>query len=133
MISLLQKARMESGRTIDDIADHLKIRKQYLVALEKGDLEALPNMAYANGYLKLYANYLGVDLPYNTKGNSTTNKIHAKKQIIIHHKFQKYIVIISILMLMVIIVGYRLIFLDNLDIEAISVIENSDYVTKREN
>ena len=131
MTSTLQKARIESGRTIEDIADRLKIKKQYLIALEKGDMEALPNKTYAIGYLKLYSNYLGVELPSNIK-NTKKPKIRNRNKIIIHPNFQKYIVIGSIFMLIIVIMVYYMISSSNLDIEAVSVIENSDYVTKNE-
>ena len=49
----------------------------------------------------------------------------------IHPNFQKYIVIGSIFMLIIVIMVYYMIS-SNLDIEAVSVIENSDYVTKNE-
>jgi cytoskeletal protein RodZ len=131
MTSTLQKARIESGRTIEDIADRLKIRKQYIIALEKGDMDALPNKTYAVGYLKLYANYLGVELPPDIK-NVKKPKIHTGNKVVIHPSFQKYVIMGSVFILIITIIVYYTVFSGNLDTEAVSVIENSDYVTKNE-
>ncbi|MDP8949549.1 MAG: helix-turn-helix domain-containing protein, partial [Actinomycetota bacterium] len=38
-----------------------KIRKRYIVGLEREDYGALPDAVYAQGFLKTYANYLGLD------------------------------------------------------------------------
>lgn len=57
----LRKAREELGVTLDDVEDETKIRKRYLVALEREDYESLPSSMYARGFLKTYANYLGLD------------------------------------------------------------------------
>ena len=40
MSSSLKQARIESGKTLEEISDYLKIRKQYLEALEEGDLSS---------------------------------------------------------------------------------------------
>lgn len=60
MLSQLKQVRTEFGLDIDKISRHLNIRKKYLVALEEGNIDALPGRVYASGYLKLYAQYLGL-------------------------------------------------------------------------
>ena len=57
----LRKARQELGVTLDDVEDETMIRKRYLSALEREDYEDLPSEVYARGFLKTYANYLGLD------------------------------------------------------------------------
>ena len=57
----LRKARQELGVTLDDVEDETKIRKRYLNALEREDYADLPSEVYARGFLKTYANYLGLD------------------------------------------------------------------------
>ena len=57
----LRKAREELGVHLDDVEDETKIRKRYLIALEREDYESLPSAMYARGFLKTYANYLGLD------------------------------------------------------------------------
>jgi cytoskeletal protein RodZ len=131
MNSILQKARIESGLTVDDIADSLKIRKQYIIALEKGDMDALPNKTYAIGYLKLYANYLGVELTPSIKDAKKT-KTYNENKITITPNCQKYVIIGSIAIFILTIIIYYTMFYGKLDTEAVSIIENSDYVTKNE-
>ena len=58
---LLAKRRDALGWNLTDIADALRIRVEYLAALEAGSLEGLPGPAYAMGFLRAYADYLGFD------------------------------------------------------------------------
>jgi transcriptional regulator with XRE-family HTH domain len=57
----LEKARMERGLTLDEVESATKIRKRYLAGLEREDFGVLPDAVYAQGFLKTYANYLGLD------------------------------------------------------------------------
>jgi cytoskeleton protein RodZ len=57
----LEKARKEQGLTLEAIEQATKIRKYYLSCLEREDYGALPDAVYARGFLKTYANYLGLD------------------------------------------------------------------------
>lgn len=58
---ILREARARDGRTLGDIAADLRIRERYLAALESGDHEALPPPAFAAGFVRSYANLLGLD------------------------------------------------------------------------
>ena len=58
--ALLRKEREKRGLTIDDVARRLKIMPRQLTALEEGDIEALPHMAYAKGFIRSYATFLGI-------------------------------------------------------------------------
>jgi cytoskeleton protein RodZ len=58
---ILERARMERGLTLDEAEQATKIRKRYLSGLEREDYEVLPDAVYARGFLKTYANYLGLD------------------------------------------------------------------------
>ncbi len=58
---LLAKRRDALGWKLTDIAESLRIRVEYLTALEAGSLEGLPGPAYAMGFLRAYADYLGFD------------------------------------------------------------------------
>jgi cytoskeleton protein RodZ len=58
---LLEKARKERGLTLEEAEHATKIRKRYLVGLEREDYGVLPDAVYAQGFLKSYANYLGLD------------------------------------------------------------------------
>src|ERR671932_1814015 len=57
----LEKARKERGLTLDQVEQATKIRKRHLAGLEREDFGALPDAVYARGFLKTYANYLGLD------------------------------------------------------------------------
>jgi cytoskeleton protein RodZ len=58
---ILEKARMERGLTLEEAEHATKIRKRYLSGLEREDYAVLPDAVYARGFLKTYANYLGLD------------------------------------------------------------------------
>ena len=57
----LRAARERVGWTLQDIAAALRIRVQYLEALEAGRLGELPGNAYALGFLRTYSGALGLD------------------------------------------------------------------------
>lgn len=57
----LRAARERVGWSLEDMATALRIRLQYLQALETGRLNALPGNAYALGFLRTYATALGLD------------------------------------------------------------------------
>ena len=58
---VLEKARKERGLTLEEAEHATKIRKRYLEGLEREDYGVLPDAVYAQGFLKTYANYLGLD------------------------------------------------------------------------
>jgi cytoskeleton protein RodZ len=60
--AMLRAAREASGQDIREAARDLRIRHEYLSALENGDFEALPGMTYAIGYVRSYAQLLGLDV-----------------------------------------------------------------------
>jgi len=57
----LRNAREASGLSIQDMSQALRIRRVYLVALEEGRMRDLPSPAYAWGFVRNYANALGLD------------------------------------------------------------------------
>ena len=58
---VLEQARKDRGLTLDDVEQATKIRKRYLAGLEREDYGVLPDAVYAQGFLKTYANFLGLD------------------------------------------------------------------------
>lgn len=58
---LLKKTREEKGEKIEKIANALRIRPVYLKALEESDYQVFPGQAYALGFLRSYALFLGLD------------------------------------------------------------------------
>ena len=57
----LRLARQEHGQDLRTVAQVLRIRYAYLEAIETGDFEQLPGAAYAIGFLRTYAEFLGLD------------------------------------------------------------------------
>lgn len=58
---VLKKRREELGLEIAAVADLLKIRADYISSIELNSFEKLPAPVYTLGYVRSYANYLGVD------------------------------------------------------------------------
>lgn len=57
----LKKFREKKGISLIDISDSTNIRIHFLEALENGKYGELPGRAYAIGFLKEFAKYLGID------------------------------------------------------------------------
>jgi cytoskeleton protein RodZ len=57
----LRVAREGFGWSLGDVAARLKIRLGFLEAIESGDLAALPAPTYAAGFIRSYADALGLD------------------------------------------------------------------------
>jgi hypothetical protein len=59
--SSLREARIRRGLELAQVERDTKIRARYLAALEEDDFDALPAPAYARGFLRTYADYLGLE------------------------------------------------------------------------
>jgi cytoskeleton protein RodZ len=57
----LREVRERLGWRLPDVAEGLRIRLSYLEAIERGDLAALPGPAYQAGFVRTYAQSLGLD------------------------------------------------------------------------
>ena len=57
----LREARMRQGLEFPRIETETKIRGKYLRALEEEQFEVLPGDTYVKGFLRTYADYLGLD------------------------------------------------------------------------
>ncbi len=57
----LKQTRLDQSSTIDQVARDTMISKRYLVALEEEDFSAFPGETYLVGFLRNYAEYLGLD------------------------------------------------------------------------
>lgn len=57
----LRDARLARGVTIDDAQRATRISRRYLEALEAEDFAALPAPVFARGFLRSYAQFLGID------------------------------------------------------------------------
>jgi cytoskeleton protein RodZ len=58
--SFLRKSRESQGISLDEAARVTRISSMYLSALEEERFEILPNPAYAKGFLRAYAGFLGL-------------------------------------------------------------------------
>ena len=58
---ILRRARLQHGLTLRDAELHLHIRIQHLEALERSDFDALPGQVYVVGFIRAYAEFLGLD------------------------------------------------------------------------
>lgn len=59
--ALLRASRLRCGEEIGDVAQTLRIRRGYLEALEEGRFQDLPGATYAVGFVRSYAELLGLD------------------------------------------------------------------------
>jgi cytoskeleton protein RodZ len=57
----LRGARISGGEDIGTVSSVLKIRRDHLEALENDNISALPGRTYAVGFVRAYADYLGLD------------------------------------------------------------------------
>lgn len=53
--------RKKQSKTIAQISKDLRIQESYLKSIEKDDYSLLPGKAYISGFIKSYAEYLGLD------------------------------------------------------------------------
>src|SRR5690348_3213474 len=59
--ALLRETRESYGGDVERIANALRVRAQYLVAIEEGRYDRLPAPVYALGFVRAYAIHLGLD------------------------------------------------------------------------
>ena len=59
--TLLKDQREKLGYSLQDAAQHTRIRITSLESIENNQFSDLPGHVYVTGFIKVYANYLGVD------------------------------------------------------------------------
>jgi transcriptional regulator with XRE-family HTH domain len=59
--SILRRARQEKGWELNDVFAELKIQPRFLKALEEGEWGIFDSAVHAKGFLKNYAEYLGLN------------------------------------------------------------------------
>ncbi|MBC6982376.1 RodZ family helix-turn-helix domain-containing protein, partial [Caulobacter sp. 17J80-11] len=57
----LKQAREASGRSLQQLAEATRVRREYLSALEQGAYDQLPSRPFVVGYVRSYAKALGLD------------------------------------------------------------------------
>lgn len=58
---LLRASRLRCGEELEAVAQVLRIRPRHLQAIEEGHFDQLPGATYAVGFIRAYADYLGLD------------------------------------------------------------------------
>ncbi|MFV0432117.1 MAG: helix-turn-helix domain-containing protein [Alphaproteobacteria bacterium] len=59
----LKKARERLEISLEQASEDIRVRRVYLEAIEEGRYDQLPGTAYAVGFVRNYAKYLGLDAP----------------------------------------------------------------------
>ncbi|HPT82470.1 MAG TPA: helix-turn-helix transcriptional regulator [Limnochordia bacterium] len=57
----MERARVEQGLTIEQVAERTKIKPQFLEAIEQEQFHLLPDQAYVRPFIRTYARALGVE------------------------------------------------------------------------
>lgn len=58
---ILRDGRLAKDQELKDVSDNLRIRLPFLEAIEAGQYQELPGTTYAIGFVRGYADYLGID------------------------------------------------------------------------
>lgn len=72
----LNKLRSEKRITLGEVSKSTRIQIKYLEYLESGHFEKLPADVYVKGFLRSYAQYLGIDENYLVKLYEREKEIH---------------------------------------------------------
>lgn len=96
MSSIFKEARLKAGLDISDVARELKVKHQYLRAIEDGDLSVIPGQVYVNGYRRMYAKYLGIDITALPVHKDVLEKIRKKPQELKNYTGYKIVLLLSL-------------------------------------
>ncbi len=58
---ILQETRESKNISVEEVSKNLKIKKTFIIALEKGEYDKLPSQSTTKGFIKIYAKYLGIN------------------------------------------------------------------------
>ena len=75
--ALLRASRIRCGEELPRVAETLCIRLCYLEAIEEGRFAELPGPAYALGFVRTYANHLGLD------GEEVIRRLRAETEVVV--------------------------------------------------
>ncbi|MEK7160238.1 MAG: helix-turn-helix domain-containing protein [Patescibacteria group bacterium] len=57
----LKEKRLEKGLTLENVSKSTKIKREFLEFIEDGKYEKLPSVSYAQGFVRNYAKFLGLN------------------------------------------------------------------------
>lgn len=104
---ILKKRREELGHDLRDISNILKIKHDYLKAIEEGSFEKLPEPVYIKGYIRKYSEHLKIDPEttlhaYSQQVSSTEKREFPDHPVILQKRFKpRYAVIPAIFVVVV--------------------------------
>jgi len=80
---LLKQVRATKGLSLDLIAAQTNIKKEYLKAIEADEYDKLPSEISANGFVGVYAEFLGIDKnrALALKRRAQQESMHAKQEL----------------------------------------------------
>lgn len=70
-----KEERERQGYSIEDISNILRIRKQYIIAIEEDRLGEIPSETYAKGYVKTYCEFLKIPIPEKRQEEQPSEKL----------------------------------------------------------
>lgn len=76
----MKRARNEKRITLSEISKNTKIQMEYLESLESGDYKALPADVYVRGFIKSFAEYVGINDEYLIKSFNKEKSIQKNIQ-----------------------------------------------------
>jgi hypothetical protein len=93
----LREARYRQQLELSDVEQATKIRARYLQALEEESFDALPAQTYVKGFLRTYADYLGLDGQlyvdeYNSRygvGEDVPREPVVARRTTVHHRHRR--------------------------------------------
>lgn len=98
-----KEERERQGYSIEDISNILRIRKQYIIAIEEDRLGEIPSETYAKGYVKTYCEFLKIPIPEKSQEEQPSEKLPSME--LKNSKY--YIAAISLLLLLVSVILYQ--------------------------
>jgi cytoskeletal protein RodZ len=104
MTSKLKEARQNAGYSVEEVAEILKIRKQYIIDLEEEKFVDLPGQIYVDGYTRMYYEFLKIDFPEKSIIAVKKPNLPRKER----NLNKKYIVLFSVCMIVVVVSIYSL-------------------------
>ncbi len=120
MSSRLKEARESAGYTVEQVAEILKIRKQYVIDLEEENFNGIPGKIYVDGYTKIYHEFLGLELNDDNEHSVVRPRESATKGVI----KQKLILLVSLVMLIVILGIYSFLKKNQVEYGSNDLIDN---------
>jgi len=76
----MKRARNEKRITLSEISKNTKIQMEYLESLESGDYKTLPADVYVRGFIKSFAEYVGINDEYLIKSFNKEKSIQKNIQ-----------------------------------------------------